>query len=276
VVTLLAVLALLGPGLATDAWAQVKCGATISTDTTLTASDPVVFNAGTPADPPCTGSGLILRGGVTLDCGGLTIKGRGVGTGISALSGEFVTIMNCVVDSFSIGIQVGGLGSHTVQGVRVVNSKTNGVVVTGDFNTVTGVISAKSGGVGFQIRGDDNFIGPTNVARDNVRGGFTLTGNRQFVDTNFAVNNGGAGFSGTGRGSSFSANTAVNNKGAGLAFGGGTINEPNDFSNTAAISNTGNGIAVTGLVDTAFDFGGNLGDGNGGAIQCQIAGAACQ
>ena len=236
----------------------------------------VVFNAGLPADAPCASSGLILRAGVTLDCGGLTIKGRGAGTGISALSGEFVTIMNCVVDSFSIGVQVGGHGSHTVQGVRVINSKTNGVVVGGGFNAVTGVVAEKSAGVGFQIRGDNNQIGPTNVARDNARGGFTLSGNGQLVDTNYAVNNGGAGFSGTGRGSSFSANTAVNNKGAGLTYGGGTLDAPNDFFNTAAIANTGNGVVVTGTADTAFDFGGNIGDGNGGAIRCQITGTACQ
>jgi hypothetical protein len=275
-VALVAMLAWLGPGIVTHAVAQVRCGATISTDTTLTTSDPVVFNAGTPADAPCTGSGLILRSGVTLDCGGLTLKGRGAGTGISAPSGEAVTITNCVVDAFGIGIQVGGLGSHTVQGVRVLNSRSNGVVVSGDFNTVTGVVSARNGGVGFQVRGDDNQIGPTNVARDNARGGFTLTGNGQFVDTNYAVNNGGAGFAGAGRGSFFFANTAVNNRGAGLTYGGGTIGLPNDLASTAAIGNTGNGIAVTGSPDTAFDGGGNIADANGGAIPCQIAGAACQ
>ena len=275
-VLLLGMLAVLVFGISTHAAAQVNCGAIITTDTTLTASDPVVFNAATLGEKPCPGNGLILRGGVTLDCGGLTIKGRGVGTGISALSGEFVTITNCVVDSFAIGVSVGGLGSHTLQGLRVVNSRTNGVVITGDFNSVSGVISQKNLGVGFQIRGDNNFIGPSNVARDNTRGGFTLAGNGQFLDTTYAVNNGGAGFSGTGRGSSFSATTAVNNRGAGLTYGGGTLDSPNDLGNTAAIANTGNGIVVAGTADTVFDNGGNIGDGNLGAIQCQIAGVACQ
>jgi hypothetical protein len=275
-VALMGMLALLVPGLATHASAQVKCGATISTDTTLTTSDPVVFNDGAPGEKPCTTSGLLVKAGVTLDCGGLTIKGKGAGTGISALSGQGATIQNCVVDNFSIGVSLGGRGGHTLQGVRVINSKTNGVALSGGSNTVTGVVSEKNGGVGFQIRGDGNQIGPTNIARDNAKGGFALSGNGQIVDTNYAVNNGGPGFSGTGRGSSFSANTAVKNKGAGFTYGGGTVDLPNDLGNTAAIINDGNGIVMAGTPDTAFDDGGNIGDANGGAIQCQVAGTACQ
>ena len=184
----------------------------------LAACDPVVFNAGTLGETPCPSNGLVLRGAVTLDCGGLTIKGKGVGTGISALVGEGATITNCVVDSFSIGVSVGGHGSHTLQALRVLNNRSNGVVIVGDFNAVTGVVSEKNLGVGFQLRGDSNFIGPTDVARENARGGFALSGYGQFLGTNYAVNNGGAGFSGTGRGSSFFSTTAVNNRGRARSF----------------------------------------------------------
>jgi parallel beta helix pectate lyase-like protein len=256
--------------------AAVACGATISVDTTLTASDPVVFDPASPGDKPCPSSGLSVKGGVTLDCDGLIIKGKGVGTGIAVLTGDSAFIQNCVVDSFNVGIQLGGRGSHTVQNVRVMNSKTNGVVIAGGQNSLGQVVSQKNGGVGFLIRGDGNQIGQTNLAIDNKKGGFTFTGNGQFVDTNYAINNGAAGFSGTGRGSSFSGNIAVGNKGAGLTYGGGSVALPNDVGGTAAFANAGDGIVVTGTVDTALDDGGNIGEANAGATQCRIAGAPCQ
>jgi parallel beta helix pectate lyase-like protein len=273
-IALLAVVAFLLPGHASAA--GVECGATISQDTTLTASDPVVFEAGSSTDTPCRSTGLTVKGGVTLDCDGRTIKGKGVGTGIRVVSGDSATIQNCIVDSFSVGVQVAGHGSHTVQNVRVVNNKSNGLAASGGQNTITRVVSANNGGVGFAIRGNDNFIGQANVALGNARGGFSFSGNGQIVDSNHAVNNGAAGFFGSGHGSSFTGNNAVGNKGAGFTYRGGTVSFPNDAGTTAAITNGGNGVVLVGTINTAIDDGGNIGEANLGAIQCQIGGAPCQ
>ena len=60
-------------------------------------------------------------------------------------------------------------------------------------------------------------------------------------------------------------------------FASGTVALPNDYSENKAIANGGNGLLVGGSsADANIDGGANAGLVNAGAIQCQIAGVACQ
>lgn len=263
-----AILLLAGPAQA-PAFAQVACGEALTHDATLARHDPVTTGA-------CPRNGLILGDGVTLDCSGLTIAGKGRGTGIGVASGaEGVTIINCVVDNFETGIDLGGLGSHTVEGAVVLRSKANGLEILTDSNTVTGTVAQKNGKIGFYIKGDGNDV-ETSVALENGKAGFSIGGKNHYLDSNFSISNGADGFIGTGRAISFSLNSAISNKGDGVNFGSGSVNEPNEFSENKAISNGGNGILVGGSnPDAAVDYGDNKGTANSGPVQCQIAREPC-
>ncbi|MBI4489830.1 MAG: right-handed parallel beta-helix repeat-containing protein [Deltaproteobacteria bacterium] len=263
---------------ARPAVAQVYCGATLTTDTTLIPTDPVVFDpAAQPGDTACAQSGLILGDAITLDCAGLTLKGKGKGTGINIAAGvEGATILNCTVDNFQTGIKLGGLGSHSVEGAVVMNNKINGVELPTDFNFLTGMLSRKNGRMGFLIRGVGNAV-EGSVALENGKAGFSIRSKEHSLDSNFSILNGEQGFEGSGRIVAFSLNNAISNKGNGLNFTGGSVNEPNDFSENKAIANGGNGIFVGGAnPDANVDSGGNKGLANTGPIQCQIAGQPCQ
>jgi len=203
------VLAILGFS-ETPAVAQVGCGATLTTDTTLTPTEPVVFDlVAQPGDTPCSSTALILGDAITLDCAGLTLKGNGKGIRVTVAKGvEGVSILNCTVETFTTGIQHGGLRSHAVEEALVINSKGNGVEVLSDFNFLIGVHAQQNVGSGFQIKGLGNEVDDS-VAFDNGKAGFSIKGKEPFFDSNLALQNGTAGFEGSGRNIVFSLNEAI-------------------------------------------------------------------
>src|SRR5262245_19101579 len=79
------------------------CGDRVTTDTKLKDTDPVVSTG--PADV-CGGSGLSVGflGGGTLNCNRLTLRGSGSGAGVSLEETPGVTVKNCTVTGFSVGI----------------------------------------------------------------------------------------------------------------------------------------------------------------------------
>lgn len=254
--------------------AQVACGATLTADTVLTPSDPVVFDpVAQPGDTPCVGTAITFGASfITLDCAGLRIRGSGSGRGIRVPLGiEGATILNCVVERFRTGIRLRGLGSHTVEGSVVASNADAGLESESDFNTVLGTLARENGGPGFRIGGAGSFVSES-VALQNGKAGFIVNGREHFVDTSFSVLNGGDV-----RGAGIAANNAIANGGSGLLFDGGSLDFPNDYGDNKVIANKGNGILVKGLnPDVNVDSGGNLGLANGGPIQCQIAGRPCQ
>jgi len=276
----LASVAVLAVGLwSAPAVAQVPCGATITTDTTLTPSDPVVFDPiAQPGDTPCLGTAITFGASfITLDCSGLTIRGSGSGRGIRVPLGiEGVTILNCVVERFGTGIRLRGRGSHTVVGSAVTDNADAGLESDSDFNSIVGTLARGNRGPGFRIAGVGSVVSES-VALQNAKAGFIVNGRKHFVDTSFSILNGGDGFVGTIRGAGIAANDAIANGGHGFLFDGGSLDFPNDYSDNKAIANRGNGILVKGLnPDVNVDSGGNRGLANGGPIQCQIAGQPCQ
>jgi hypothetical protein len=262
------------PGAWTDAvFAQVSCGDELTADTTLTDTDPVVTGV-------CPKHGLLLGAsspgvGVTLDCGGRTIAGSGKGIGLKVGPGvEGATILNCVVDGFKSGIVLGGAGFHGVFGGVVTDSTGDGVTVSSDGNVVGGVVVQNNRGYGIKVSGRENEVGETSVAIGNGKAGLFVRGKSHVIDGTVAVGNAGEGLAGSGTDLTISGNLAVDNAGTGMAFRGGSARLPNFFFGNKAISNAGNGIVVTGANNV--DDGENLGVANLGAVQCAIAGQACQ
>ncbi len=258
--------------------AAVACGAKLAVDTTLTAADPVVFDAAAqPGDTSCPKDGLVLTAPIVLDCAGLTIKGSGKGIGINVAGAvEGAVIQNCVVDGFATGIQLAGRGSHFLSASLVMNNKGVGVRSPGDFNAINGVVSRGNGTIGFEVKGDGSDVSLGNVAIQNGKAGFSLGGKESVYDSNLAVLNGDDGFTGNARGLGFFLNSAIANSGDGITVKGGTPVLPNDYGLNQALVNQRSGI-VAGAKnpDADFDSGVNVGLGNGGPIACQIAGQPC-
>jgi hypothetical protein len=251
--------------------AAVSCGATITADTTLTPSDPVTTTA-------CPSNGITLGAdNITLDCGGLTIRGKGRADGIRLGTGvEGVAIQNCTVDHFSVGVLLAGAGGATVDRVLSQNNTSDGVSVISGDNFLSVVLSQHNTGSGFKIAGDANSIDSV-VAVGNGKAGFSLTGKDHDLESSQAITNTGDGWTGNVNSTLFISNTAIGNKHDGFDIAGGTINLPNEFDANRAFANGGNGLVVGGVnPDINVDGGDNVGLGNAGAIQCQIAGAACQ
>lgn len=92
------------------------CGDRVVANTTLTASDPVT-------GVQCTGRGLSVASGVTLNLGGFTLNGSGVESGIEALGDAMVA--NGQVNGFGTGI-------HVATGVvQLTNIKATGALGAG-------------------------------------------------------------------------------------------------------------------------------------------------
>jgi hypothetical protein len=262
-------LGLLGLGVPGARAQGVGCGATLNQDTTLTAADPILNGA-------CKDDGLVLGDvesgfGIVLDCGGGTIKGGPKGAGIRVGSRvEGVTIVNCVVDGFKTGIELGGLGFHFVERSVVMNAKGDGVFVNSDDNVVLGTVAQNNGGVGFIVKGRFNELSETNVALQNKKGGIVVKGREHIVSGNIAILNGDHGISGSVITGDVSGNLAIGNKGTGVLITGGSRDEPSFVGDNRTITNDGNGLVATGE-----DGGGNSGVANKGPIACQVAGQPC-
>lgn len=74
--------------------AKVSCGAVITADTTLT------------SNLTCSGSALQVTGPVVLDLGGHTIKGKGIGTGVTLTGAEGAVVTGGTVTGFEDGVDV--------------------------------------------------------------------------------------------------------------------------------------------------------------------------
>lgn len=75
-----------------------NCNDTLVDSRTLTSSDPITYTT-------CSENGLIIGDdGITLDCDGHLIKGTATDFGIYIDDKDFITINDCIVDNFNIGI----------------------------------------------------------------------------------------------------------------------------------------------------------------------------
>jgi hypothetical protein len=248
----------------TPATADVACGATLTTDVTLGATDSVVNRV-------CNGNGLVLAASdITLDCAGLTIRGAARGRGISIKSGaEGITIQNCSIEGFGTGVLLSGGGFHWMERTVVSGAKDAGIDVAADESIVI-TSAVQNSERGFIVRSTFSEVSDS-VALGNKKEGFSLKGKSLFVIRNVSINNGAEGFTGAISGESeLSENIAAGNRGAGFSVSGGSVSLPNFVADNRAFGNTGNGLVATG-----DDGGGNLALGNGGRIACQISGQPC-
>ena len=105
-----------------------QCGDRVTTNTILQPTDPVVSTD--PADI-CSGDGLEVDTEVALNCNHLTLRGSGVGAGIFLDSVGLMTIEQCVVTGFEIGINIID-GSVSTVAKNEISKNTMGILCVED------------------------------------------------------------------------------------------------------------------------------------------------
>jgi parallel beta-helix repeat protein len=204
-----------------------RCGDTVTTNTTLTASDPVVSTG--VADVCTDDSALSVNGGVTLDGAAATLRCDGTGgDGLGVeIVGDGATVKNLAVRNCSTAV-FGFTSGSTISGILAV-SNAAGIALFGDGNAVTR--SVVDGGrdanstVGILISGNDNTL-TGNRCQDNGFDGITGFGDRNVLARNNCLRNGfrAPGFSNGifffGTDNAFAHNQARANEGAGVRVSG--------------------------------------------------------
>jgi parallel beta-helix repeat protein len=213
------------------------CGSIITKSTTLKA------NLG-----PCAGNGLVIRAkGITLNCNFYTISGSGIDTGINITGMTKVTIKNCFVTGFSIGISLSRSSNNKLLTNFASGNINAGFSLTGSSgNTLLGNTANQiTGGNGFYIGSASNGNTITgNVALgDNVAFEFdssshnTITGNT--ADANGYVNAAYGFFFSSSSGNAISTNTA---DGPSINFFFFTLSSNNTLVGNIADSSTNHGF----------------------------------
>jgi len=173
VVLLFAVFSLMIPGYAIPSAFATSGTLTITSDTKLTEDH--------------NGNIVIGADNVILDCKGFSVIGTGSGNGISLSSRTGVTVKNCTVMDFNVGIRFLNSDNNTLEkntandnsrGIRFLNSDNN----TLEKNTANG-----NSNNGIDIRNSDENTLEKNTVENNVRDGFLV--NSVSNDNTFTKNN---------------------------------------------------------------------------------------
>jgi Right handed beta helix region len=241
-----------------------NCGDTVTVSTALTGADPVVYpdNIAGPNDGYCPSNGLTVNAGVTLNLNGMTIAGSDNGTGLM-IAGNNVRIQTGGLGGSIKGFQDGVSGTTSNSQFRsfsVSENKgkgfgiaSNGIGITSDLNTISGILAFDNGGNGITVEGHRNTIS-ANQAFSNIGNGIEVKGDNNTIDSN------GVGEQGEG------------NTGIGIRVEGSAVpvlvpanrGFNNLISNNDVFDNDADGIVVVGGANSiAGNSVGEVGKGNG-------------
>jgi len=155
------------------------CPSPITTTTTLTAD--------------CTSSIEITADNVTLDCNQHTITGSGSSNGINLVSRSGVTVKNCNVTGFSVGIKLDASNGNTLTGNTANSNNSDGIVLfSSNGNTLTGNTANSNTlhGIFLSFSNDNTLTG--NTASNNNRGIFlSVSSGNTFRDNTTEANQDG-------------------------------------------------------------------------------------
>jgi Periplasmic copper-binding protein (NosD) len=166
--------------------ANVACGDVISSDTVLT------------GNLTCSGDGLTVTGGATLDLDGHTVRGTAAGRGVSVL-GNGTSVRNGDVQGFDVGVYVNANSAH-VEDLGIRYNPTGGILTDG-FAGKTGVVIQRNVirtngyGIRFIISGGFGAQVLDNVVADNRGDGIIAVNqdDRGLYQGNLVARNGGYG-----------------------------------------------------------------------------------
>lgn len=218
------------------------------------------------------GNIIIGADNVTLDCNDHAVKGNGVGDGINIAGRTGITVRNCVINDFAVGLRLQFSDNNVIEDNTANNSVLWGFIVGEGSagNMLLGnkaVSGAQDGFALFSHDTDDNqLIG--NEATGNARYGYITSqapeGN--LMAGNEARTNGEVGFliqSTWDRGTTLRDNTATDNS-VGFIVSSGSLAFPaqnNELTGNTS-TNNGNGFWLVNASDNLLD--GNVAKGNEG------------
>ncbi len=268
-------------GSAASAQAQINCGATITQDTVLMPSDPVV------SGPCATNPVLRVIGPAELDMNGQSVSCSNSNIDGIRIEGNRAEIFNgAVVDcrtGFTVYPDING-GGHKLYNLVARDNDRNGFEISGSSNSIVGC-AARGNETGFYIFGakgkyvDNTASGNQtgfylagsslkamrNVAANNTFNGFQIQGSGAKLQDNIASGN-VAGFSVEANDTSLKSNLASANTGVGFrcdlgtkghklkanSASGGNVGfswfacDDTDFLKNVATSNESSGFEVRG------------------------------
>jgi len=287
-----------GPG-STDV--ICSCGDTVTTNTKLTGADPVSSSG--PGDF-CSGDGLSVASGVTLDCDSAGLRGDGSGDGVKIDSVSGVTVKNCNILEFDNGIGIYFSSDITLRSDKakfnsdgVDANDSSDLTITGSFmqdnsndgvnldhvssSTVQNSRLERNGDDGFQCDDGCTFVTvQNNQVNSNTSDGieFEESGNsNNFILNNVAKNNCAGGGCSSDEGSGIVLEGDVtftevsgnqvngNRRGIFLEIESGSPNN-NIVSNNNAEKNLQEGILIESDNNTVSDNQGQKNGSNGLAV----------
>src|SRR5262245_5257101 len=217
------------------------CGDRVVTSRTLTPADPVTTTV-------CTGNGLFVGPGVTLDLGGRTITGDGAGidAGITIEGGaNNVVIRGGRVTGFFTGITTfTSTTGSTLTDLQIISNGA-GINISASDTTVTkSVIRRNEADCLFVLDGpalqDLNTV-TLNRCEDNGGTGLVVTGVLNTIARNVLLRNGGSGADINGEGHTIDRNQSKYNGGAGYEI----LGQNHRVTLNIAQSNGADGFAVS-------------------------------
>jgi hypothetical protein len=243
--------------------AEIVCGSEISVNTRL------------QSDLKCSGNGLSVDAGVTLNLAGHTVQGSGTGTGITVNGGVGTLVTNGTVSGFGVGMFP---DLAQVTRVRITKNASAGVIVPADGGCLSMADSAviNNGGIGVSAAGP--CLGQTiqhTVVSGNDGIGIEIQGQADLalISNNRVWGNSGDGIHVDSSTTSFINNAVINNGGDGIHVFEDfppPIAQGYFFAGNVADHNGDYGIEVV-LVYTnqqVTDGGGNIARHNANPAQC--------
>ena len=177
----------------------------------------------------------IIANGVTLDCAGFTVEGVGVGVGILLDTRTGVTVQNCNVTGFDVGIELSLSSLNTLVGNTAELNEFGFLLLESLDNTLESN-TANENLVGFLLEGSPGNTLLANTANNNLDIGFSVEGgssNNLLVGNTAEVNElGFLVFDSSGN--DFGSNTAIDN---GIGFQISELSSLNILESNTANSN---------------------------------------
>ncbi len=157
----------------------------------------------------------ITSSNVKLDCNGKIIEGGLKGNAFSISSANNVSLLNCDLSGFNVGINADSVKYLSISNT-IVNKVTNGIVLSGgNFSTISDVKITNFTGTGFSFTGTNNSAISNDTADSGITNasGFTFTASdKNIITGNTGSSNPSYGFIfADSRGNLISNNTAVSN-----------------------------------------------------------------
>lgn len=130
---------------------------------------------------------------VSIDCAGHSITGAGTGIGIDITSASDVTIENCVLRNFSIGVKGTSAPSLTMSNTSVFDAVSSGIILDSSDDSILETITIDDPVCGINITDSDDVSVTDSDSNNNTYGICVFDSLRVEVSSNTLINNSLAG-----------------------------------------------------------------------------------